>query len=173
MRVISGIYKGKNLKGFTIEGTRPTMSRVKESMFASIYPYLKDSDTLDLFAGSGALGIEALSNGAKTCTFVDKEDIPIKTIKENTKDMKGVVIIKKDYMKYLKETTDKFDCILLDPPYHANYINKSLKMIKEKDILKENGIVVCEYETEKFISPYPLFKEKKYGSKTVSIYKNN
>lgn len=173
MYVISGIYKGKKLKGFDIEGTRPTMSRVKESLFATINPYLEDSEVLDLFAGSGALGIEALSNKAKTCVFVDREEIPIRTLKENTKDIKGAIIVKKDYNKYLKETEDRFDIILLDPPYHANYINKSLDIIKEREILKENGIVVCEYEQEKFISPYPLIKEKKYGHKTVSIYKNN
>ena len=71
MRVISGKYKGKNFEGFNINGTRPTMDRVKESLFGTIQNYLKDSIALDLFAGSGSLGIEALSNGAKTCYFVD------------------------------------------------------------------------------------------------------
>lgn len=173
MRVISGIYKGLNLKGFTIEGTRPTMDRVKESMFAMIAEKITDSNVLDLFAGSGALGIEALSMGAKHCTFLDKNKIAYNTIKENTKKMDNVTIIQNDYMKYLKETNDTFDVILLDPPYQANFIQKAITLIKEKGLLKKDGIIVCEYEKEKFISPYELWKERKYGDKIVSIYKNN
>lgn len=173
MRVISGIYKGLNLKGFMIEGTRPTMARVKESMFAMITDKLKNSIVLDLFAGSGALGIEALSMGAKHCTFLDKNKIAYNTIKENTKKMDNVTIIQNDYIKFLKETSNKFDVILLDPPYNANYIQKAITLIKERDLLNDGGIIVCEYEKEKFISPYELWKEKKYSDKYVSIYKNN
>ena len=86
MRVISGKYKGKKLDGFNIEGTRPTMDRVKESMFALIQNEIKDAICLDLFAGSGSLGIEALSNGAKKCYFVDKNQIAIETIIKKQKD---------------------------------------------------------------------------------------
>lgn len=173
MRVISGIYKGLNLKGFDIDGTRPTMDRIKESMFAMIIEKLPNSNILDLFAGSGSLGIEAISNGAKHCTFVDKNKISYQIIKENTKKMDNVTIIQNDSMKYLKETNETFDVILLDPPYQANFIQKSINIIKEKNLLNENGIIVCEYEQEKFISPYELWKERKYKDKTVSIYKNN
>ena len=101
MRVISGKYKGKNLEGYTLNGTRPTMDRVKESMFAMIQNKIKDSIVLDLFAGSGALGIEALSNGASLCYFVDKSRQAIETIKKNTKDMDDVVILFKDYQEAL------------------------------------------------------------------------
>ena len=88
MRVISGKYKGKTLMGFNIDGTRPTMDRIKESLFGIIQNKIKDSIVLDLFAGSGSLGIEALSNGAKECYFVDNNIEPINVLNKNIKDMK-------------------------------------------------------------------------------------
>ena len=87
MRIISGKYKGKKLKGFNIEGTRPTMDRVKESLFAIIQNKLKESTILDLFAGSGALGLEAISNGAKTCYLIDNSKEAINIIKENSQNI--------------------------------------------------------------------------------------
>ena len=87
MHIISGKYKGKKLKGFDIDGTRPTMDRVKESVFAMIQGVLPGSKVLDLFSGSGALGIEAISNGASKGVLVDNNSISVKTIKENIKNM--------------------------------------------------------------------------------------
>ena len=87
MRIISGKYKGKKLKGFNIEGTRPTMDRVKESLFGMIQTYIPGSIVLDLFAGSGALGLEAISNGAKKCYLIDNNQIAIQTIKENSRNI--------------------------------------------------------------------------------------
>ena len=83
MKIISGKYKGRNIVGYDINGTRPTMDRVKESLFAMIQNYIDNSNCLDLFAGSGNLGLEALSNGASSCTFIDNNKIAIKTIKDN------------------------------------------------------------------------------------------
>ena len=173
MRVISGIYKGKNLQGFDIDGTRPTMDRVKESLMAMIQSYIPDSVCLDLFAGSGSLGIEAISNGALECTFCDNNDIAIKTIKENTKMIKeNIYINKTDYEYFLNNTNKKFDIIFLDPPYKLNLINKCLEIISKNNLLTDNGIIVLEYENEN-INPlnYEIFKEKKYGSKKVMILK--
>ena len=103
MRIISGKYKGKKLNGFTIEGTRPTMDRVKESLFAMIQTNLNEAIVLDLFAGSGALGLEAISNGAKTCYLIDNNIEAIKTIKENSLNIKeNLNIICIDYKKFLK-----------------------------------------------------------------------
>lgn len=174
MRVISGKYKGKILNGFNIDGTRPTMDRIKESMFASIQSYLKGATCLDLFAGSGSLGIEALSNGAKTCYFVDNNKIAIETIKINTSKIDNKNIIYNDCFKALLNFKGniKFDVILLDPPYHAYLINKVLDKIKEYDLLEENGIVVCELEGEIINSDLKLIKEKKYGKKTVKVFTN-
>ena len=147
MRIISGKYKGKKLNGFTIEGTRPTMDRVKESLFAMIQTNLNEAIVLDLFAGSGALGLEAISNGAKKCYLIDNNEEAIKTIKANSTNIKeDLNIIHTDYKKFLKQIDQKFDIIFLDPPYQSNQLNKALKIIEERDLLKEKGIVVCEYE---------------------------
>lgn len=173
MRVISGKYKGKKLSGDNIEGTRPTMDRVKESLFAIIQNDIKESICLDLFAGSGSLGIEAISNGANTCYFVDKNMNAINAIKENTKGINNIKIIKNDYIKALNELKNiKFDVIFLDPPYKMNLIQSSLDKIKENDMLNKNGIIVCESEQENFEIDYFILKEKKYGSKNIRIYKN-
>ncbi len=173
MRVISGKYKGKNLEGFNINGTRPTMDRIKESMFAIIQNHLKDAICLDLFAGSGSLGIEALSNGAKMCYFVDNNKIAIATIKKNTLGIINKEIIHADCFKALdKLKNTKFDLILLDPPYHDNLLNKVLKKIKENDLLKKDGLIVCELEEEQIDCDFVLLKEKKYGQKTIKIFTN-
>ena len=174
MRVISGKYKGKVLEGFDINGTRPTMDRVKESMFASIQNYVKDSVVLDLFAGSGSLGIEALSMGAKECTFVDYGKEVYKILSKNVKEIEDTILINADYVNALNsfKGNKKFDLILLDPPYKKNLINDCLEKIYDYDLISDDGIIVCEYETEKvFSDKYKLIKSKKYGSKFVDIYR--
>lgn len=172
MRIISGKYKGKKLLGFNLDGTRPTMDRVKESLFASIQNYIPNSTCLDLFAGSGALGIEAISMGAQKIVLIDNNQEAINTIKTNTQNISENIEIKKiDYKKYLKETKEKFDIIFLDPPYDNKLLNKSLKYISEYNILKENGIIICEYEKENPITSLKLIKEKKYGTTNIKIFK--
>ena len=170
MRVISGKYKGRKLKGFDILGTRPTMDRVKESLFGIIQNYITDKTCLDLFAGTGALGIEALSMGAKECYFVDNNSEAIHILKENTNNMDNAYIINSDYKKYLKETKNKFDIIFLDPPYKNKLLNKALRIIDEYDLLNENGLVICEYEDEDPVTNLNLIKEKKYGDKHIKIF---
>lgn len=176
MKIISGKYKGRVLKGFDIKGTRPTMNRVKESVFAMIQNKIENSVCLDLFAGSGNLGIEALSNGAKECVFVDYNRIAVQTIKENlaSLNIKEYLVYQMDYRKalsFFKEHHWKFDIIFLDPPYDDCLINSVLEMIKEYDLLKEHGIIVCEYEKEKVSTQcFSIMKERKYGSKYVTIY---
>lgn len=175
MRVISGKYKGKIINGFDIDGTRPTMDRVKESMFASIQNSIKDSVCLDLFAGSGSLGIEALSNGAKTCYFVDNSSNIYHILEKNLIGIDNSVVLKKDYfdaLNYFSKNNVKFDLIFLDPPYKLNLINGILDYIFKSDLLNENGLVICEYETENVSCDYfSELKTKKYGSKIVTIYK--
>lgn len=172
--MISGKYKGREIKGYNIDGTRPTMDRVKESLFASIQNYVKNSVCLDLFAGSGALGIEALSEGANTCYFVDNNKIVIDTLRQNLKHLKieeDYYLIKKDYIEALKTLNTKFDIIFLDPPYHLNMLNNAIELIEKNNLLNENGILVCEYEEGSVNTTLNLIKEKKYGSKNIAIYK--
>lgn len=175
MRVISGKYKGKKLEGYNVVGTRPTMDRVKESLFGTIQNYVNDSISLDLFAGSGGLGIETLSNGGKVCYFVDNGK-EIKTfLQANLKEIDGAIYIDADYRVALENFKDKeikFNIIFLDPPYHEHLINSSIELIKKYNLLATNGIIVCEYVNEKINDyGYQLIKEKKYGDKYINIYK--
>lgn len=175
MRVISGKYKGKNIMGFNVLGTRPTMDRVKESVFGTIQGYIKDSVCVDLFAGSGSLGIEALSNGAKECYFVEKNDEIYNILNNNLRGIDNYFLYKCDYMSALRSFKDnhiKFDLVFLDPPYKLNLINDILDYICDNDLLSDGGLVICEFETEDVnCSRLDLFKSKKYGSKMVNIYK--
>ncbi len=173
MKIISGKYKGRMLKGFNIEGTRPTMDRVRESLIATINPYLKDAVVLDLFAGTGSLGLESLSNGAKKAIFVDKNKICINSIKETATKIKveeEIVLLNKDYAVALKEV-GKVNIIFLDPPYHEKILNRAIKKIEDLDILEANGLLVAEYDKEKPTCSYELLREKKYGDKYIAIYK--
>lgn len=176
MRVISGKYKGKNLIGFDIDGTRPTMDRVKESLFGSIQSYIKNSVVLDLFAGSGSLGIEAISNGAKVCYFSDKNKELIKIIEKNVIGFDDEIhIMHDDYNDVLNNLKEiNFDVIFLDPPYKLNLINDCINIITQNKLLNQDGIIVCEYETENIEFDkkiYKIIKYKKYGSKKILILK--
>ena len=175
MRVISGKYKGKNLIGFNIDGTRPTMDRVKESLFGIIQNNIKNSVVLDLFAGSGSLGIEAISNGASEVYFIDNNIELINIIKKNTSGMnENIHIMKSDYknaLELIKNSNIKFDIIFLDPPYKLNLINDCLNKIVEYNLLNNDVIIICEYETEIIENNLlKLVKEKKYGSKKIKIF---
>ena len=173
MRVISGKYKGKNIMGFNILGTRPTMDRVKESIFGIIQNDIKDSVCLDLFAGSGSLGIEALSNGASACYFVENSNEIYNILKKNLCSIDGSILLKMDYNDALKSFSGvKFDLIFLDPPYKLNLINGVLDYICDNNLLNNGGLIVCEFESEDvFCDKMDLVRHKKYGSKQVSIYK--
>lgn len=181
MRIISGIYKGRNLKGYTIDGTRPTQDRVKESIFSTIQNYVPGSVALDLFAGSGNLGIEALSNGAIFTHLVDINKIACETVKDNLNmiNEKNAKVYNLDYKKALKQFKEnkiKFDLVFLDPPYKDLILEEILNTLVEYDLLKENALVICEYEVEHTKDNYPqleLIKNKKYGSKYVKIYQKN
>ena len=177
MKIISGKYKGRILEGYDILGTRPTMERVKESLFATIQNKIKDSVVLDLFAGSGNLGIEALSQGANYAYLVDSNPKAIQVMKNNISKIgiQEIEVLGMDYQKaleYLKKQDISFDIIFLDPPYKTNYIEKALLVIEKYHLIKEDGFVVCESdELDKicYSSSYQEFKNKKYGDKYVVI----
>ena len=178
MKVISGFLKGRNIKGYNIDGTRPTMDRVKESVFSMIQDYIDDSICLDLFAGSGNLGIECISNGAKYCYFVDNNKEAFKTINDNINEFKinnSKVLFKdyKDALTFFNSNNIKFDLIFLDPPYKDNYIDTIIPYVLDNNMLNDNGLIICEYENEinKNYDKIFVFKEKKYGYKKVVIFK--
>ena len=174
MKIISGKYKGRNLLGFDLDGTRPTMDRVKESLFGMIQLYIDNSIVLDLFSGSGNLAIESLSNGAKYAYLVDSNYKAINIIKKNisTIGIEDVSILNMDYKKALNNNNIKFDLIFLDPPYKTNYIEESLKLISKFDLLNKDGIIVCESDSlDKIVYPeeYKSVKDKKYGDKYIVL----
>lgn len=177
MRVISGKYKGKNIIGYDIEGTRPTQDRVKESLFAMIQEDIIDSVCLDLFAGSGNLGIEALSNGGCKCYFVDKNRKCCEIINKNLDNIENGIVLNKDYndaLTYFKDQKIKFDLIFLDPPYNLDCLDIILNKVIEYNLLNEDGLIICEYEFNNFKDEYmslELIKEKKYGYKNIKIYR--
>ena len=182
MKVISGTLKGRNIEGYNMEGTRPTMDRVKESLFAMIQDYIKGSTVLDLFAGSGQLGIEAISNGANTCYFVDHSTEVIKNLNNNItnlniKDKSHVIL--SDWKKYLNECANKgikFDLIFVDPPYDYDVYEKILDKVSTLDLLNKDGLIILEHANLKLKDEYnnlTLYKQKKYGNKSVNVYKNN
>lgn len=179
MRIISGKYKGRVLNGYNIDGTRPTMDRVKESVIAIIQNKIKNSVCLDLFAGSGSVGLELISNGSKECYLVDNNKKVIDTISYNIDKLhieEKCYLFLCDYVdalkKFKKENT-KFDIIFLDPPYKSEYLKTSLNLIREYELLNDHGIIICEFEDEKFECVYNLIKDKKYGSKQIRIYEND
>ena len=179
MKIISGKYKGRVLEGFDIAGTRPTMDRVKESLFAMIQSYLEDATVLDLFAGSGNLGIEALSEGAKEIYLVDKNKKACQVIKRNVNKIgiEASDIFCGDYKSALKkyqEQSIKFDIIFLDPPYQTDLVKKSMEVIEKYELLSKNGIIVAESNTlDKIIysDKLEIVKSRKYGDKVVAILK--
>ena len=146
MKIISGTLKGRTIKGFDIEGTRPTMDRVKESVFASIQNYIPNSQVLDLFAGTGNLGIEAISNGAKYCYFVDNNKVAYKTILNNINNFNindKCNVMLNDYHKalqYYKNNNIKFDIIFIDPPYKYQIIENIIEIVREDNLINNNGI---------------------------------
>lgn len=179
MKIISGTLKGRTIDGFNIEGTRPTMDRVKESLFGMIQTYIKDSVCLDLFAGSGNLGFESISNGCKLCYFNDKNSKCINIINKNIKNFKiedNCKVLNLDYHKclnYLKENNIKLDIIFLDPPYKNECLNEIIEIIIKEDLINDNGIIVCEVDSNYLKEDYEkleIIKNRKYGDKFIIIY---
>lgn len=180
MKVISGYLKGRNIDGYMVETTRPTMARVKESMFASIQNNIDSSIVLDLFCGSGSLGIEAISMGAEKCYFVDNNKNIIKYLNKNINSLnindKSIMVEKdyKDALLYFKNNNIKFDIILVDAPYKMEVMEEVIALINKYNLISDNGLVVLEYSFDKLKDKYnslELVKYKKYSDKYVSIYR--
>ena len=179
VRVISGSARGLKLNTPGDDRVRPTTDRVKESMFNIIQDRVYDSQVLDLFAGSGALGIEALSRGASQAVFCDNSLDSIKIIKSNIEKAKVVdrsQIVSGDFKRCLRDMEAKnqsFDMIFVDPPYYEGLFEEVLDTIRSCKILKKDGIVIVEHDAKKPIGQVEgleVYKEKKYGITMLTFY---
>lgn len=152
MRVVAGKFKGHPLKSVSHSKTRPTSDKVKESLFHSIGPFFQGGEGLDLFAGSGGLGIEALSRGVDHVIFVDKDYQAIQIIKENIRKLKledSCEIYRNDAFRAIKAASKRgkqFDYVFLDPPYGKIPFDKLLQALHEANLLKQDALVICEHD---------------------------
>lgn len=181
MRIIAGKARGRKLLSPPTYETRPTLDRVKESMFSIIQGYIPDAVVIDIFAGTGSLGLEAASRGAKECYLVDKSPITYPCLKKNIENLKFedfCFSLNMDAYSALKSMADKgkvFDIIFIDPPYLKNMIPEAVKIIEEKNLLKEDGIIVTKIDTSEEIfkgtDRIKIFDQRKYGNTTVIMYR--
>ena len=176
MRVITGTARGRVLKELEGLETRPTTGKVKESMFSIIQFDIEGRRVLDLFAGTGQLGIEALSRGAAECVFVDRRADAVKLIRENAALCKledRAKIRQGEALPYLR-SGEKFDLIFLDPPYASGLLQQALADIAAFDICRAHGIIIAESAADTVLpampSPYALYREYRYGKIKLTVY---
>ena len=171
MRIISGSFRGTKLTPPPGMTTRPTTDKVKESLFSIIQFELENASVLDLFAGSGQLGLEALSRGAARCTFVERDRVALSALSKNIEACRAENIsrvVRGDSFSFLERAgAQSFGVILLDPPYGGDLLRRAIELINRFDILKDDGIMICEKAPGDDIMPLPsglcLQKEYKYG----------
>ena len=176
MRVITGTAKGRRLD--TLEGTdvRPTTDMVKEAVFSAIQFDIEGRAFLDMFAGSGQMGIEAISRGAKNAVFIDNNNEAISVIKGNllkTGFTDNAKVIKGEYSSFLASTNEMFDVAFLDPPYHNGVLENALNLVTK--VMSNHGIIVCEHPTDvslpDTVGEFSLERQRKYSKIIISIYR--
>ena len=180
MRVISGSARGRRLKELKGMETRPTTDKVKEAVFSAIRFELDGARVLDLFAGTGQLGIEALSGGAESAVFVEKRPDALRLIQENldlTQFSANAQVVPGDAMAYLASVRAPFDIIFLDPPYEGDLLERAIAHIARFDILAPDGIIIAESPVEKALpqlaAPYRIGREYRYGKIKVTLYRRD
>lgn len=177
MRVITGTARGRRLKDLPGMDTRPTTDKVKESIFNIVQFDVEGRKVLDLFAGTGQLGIEALSRGAERCVFVDRSREAVKVIQENVRTIgfenRSRVAVG-DAVSFLTSCREKFGLAFLDPPYASDLLDQALLKMSEIDIMTENGIIVCESALDKVLPilppPYEMGRDYRYGKIKLTLY---
>ncbi|AIQ35548.1 MULTISPECIES: 16S rRNA (guanine(966)-N(2))-methyltransferase RsmD [Paenibacillus] len=180
MRVVSGSAKGRPLKSVPGSGTRPTTDKVKEAVFSMIGPYFEGGAVLDLFAGTGGLGIEALSRGMESAVFVDMEPKSIDTIRANLKatNLEAKAQVYRNEagraLSALEKRGRVFDLVFLDPPYRLKHGDELMLSMVEKGMLQEDAIIVLEHESNyaypEDIPGFYRLRQAVYGETTISIY---
>lgn len=180
MRVITGTARGKRLRELPGMDTRPTTDRVKEGLFNIIQFDIEGRRVLDLFAGTGQLGIETLSRGAAQCDFVDRSPAAMKIIRENVKDCNltdRARFHQKDFGAFLASAAGKYDLVFLDPPYASGDLERALKQIADIDIVSGNGIIVCEspadHQLPALPAPYEKGRDYRYGKIKLTLYRRS
>lgn len=181
MRIISGLSKGRVLETIKGMNTRPTSDRVKESLFSIIQDRIKDSIILDLFAGTGNLGFEALSRGASKAVFIDQNIKAIDAIKRNSRNLgyeEVSEIYRNDAMRALTELSKRdivFNIIFIDPPYCKDYEETLLSLIDDKSILHNEGIIIIEHDAKTILSHrvanLECYDRRKYGGTGLSFFR--
>ena len=178
MRVITGEARGRKLVTLEGEDVRPTTDRVKEGMFNIIQFDLEGANVIDLFAGSGQLGIEALSRGAKHCTFIDSASRSVEVVKQNLKTVgfeKRASVFCGDAKMYIDLSKDNFDIALLDPPYNKNIIDAVLLSVAEK--MTDYGVIICESALDEKLpetaGEFSIHREYRYGKIKLTAYRKN
>lgn len=173
MRVITGSARGRRLETLSGDDVRPTTDRVKEAIFSILQFDIENRSFLDLFAGSGQMGIEALSRGAKSATFVDNKKEAIRIIKDNlntTKLFDKATVVNMDSLGFLQYTDKKFDYAFIDPPYNSGLLQKAMENIAQ--VMNESGAVICEIPTnDEILSNYgDFFLDRKYRYGKIMVY---
>ena len=177
MRIIAGDFKGRRLKTPEDYQIRPTTDKVKEAMFSIVAPWIPGGVCVDLFAGTGNLGLEALSRGADRCYFCDNSARSLAIIRSNIEYCRAqerATVLAGDFASALERIKEKADLILLDPPYDKDLYEECLTLIDSLDILADDGIVVAEHRRELALPQtagrLEKIKERRYGSIVLSIY---
>lgn len=183
MRIISGLAKGRKIlspEGFGT--TRPTLDRIKESIFDIIQNYTMGAVVLDMFSGTGSLGLEAASRGAKECHLVDKSPDTYKYLKQNVENLKFENCCRTYNMdsykalKMFKERELQFDMIFIDPPYLKDMIPTAVEIIVENSLLKEKGIIISKIDSKEVIyqgtDSIELYDHRRYGNTTICLYRH-
>jgi len=179
VRVITGEARGRRLRPVPGEDTRPTSARVKESIFNIIQFDIEGRRVLDLFAGTGQLGIEAISRGAKVAVFLDNNPEALAVIRDNlgrTGLLGRAEVVPGDARAYLRRRPDPFDIIFMDPPYHDTLLAETLTLVASAGLLREGGLVVCECAAGTALSPpTPSWQGRmyRYGTQTVFLFRRD
>ena len=181
MRIITGTARGKVLKTLEGEATRPTAEKVKEAVFSAIQFEIEGRSFLDLFAGSGQMGLEALSRGASGATFIDASQDAIAIVKENAKKtgfFEKSHFLASDYRNYIRKAAgrDAFDIIFIDPPYAEKCAGEAIERILKAGLAKNGALFIAESEEEDVFEAreelkdrFEVIKHKKYGRPYITI----